>query len=189
METEVAHVKDSGESPAMFKKDGIYYLLYSNLTSWEKNDNFYFTAPRIEGPWTRRGLFCPEGRLTYNSQTTFVFPLRHGNDTVPMFMGDRWSYPHQASAATYVWMPLLTEGTRISIPEYWQAWDIRTLRPTDALKGGKIVSPADGPCPDNWKKENGAILSDTRGSTLEMKFKGTHAALIGEAGPHEGMPV
>ena len=186
VETEVAHVKDSGESPAMFKKDGIYYLLYSNLTSWEKNDNFYFTAPRIEGPWTRRGLFCPEGRLTYNSQTTFVFPLRRGNDTIPLFMGDRWSYPHQASAATYVWMPLLTEGTRISIPEYWQAWDIRTLRPTDALKGGKIVSPADGPCPDNWKKENGAILSDTRGSTLEMKFKGTHAALIGEAGPHGG---
>ena len=93
VETEVAHVKGAGESPAMFKKDGIYYLLYSNLTSWEKNDNFYFTAPRIEGPWTRRGLFCPEGRLTYNSQTTFVFPFRRGNDTIPLFMGDRWSYP------------------------------------------------------------------------------------------------
>ena len=44
IEMEVAHVKGSGESPAMFKKDGIYYMLYSNLTSWEKNDNFYFTA-------------------------------------------------------------------------------------------------------------------------------------------------
>ena len=34
IEMEVAHVKGSGESPAMFKKDGIYYMLYSNLTSW-----------------------------------------------------------------------------------------------------------------------------------------------------------
>ena len=33
-----------GESPAMFKKDGTYFFLFSNLTSWEKNDNFYFTA-------------------------------------------------------------------------------------------------------------------------------------------------
>ncbi|MCE8763079.1 glycoside hydrolase family protein, partial [Phocaeicola dorei] len=102
IEAEVAHIKGMGESPAMFKKNGVYFMLTSNLTSWEKNDNFYFTAPQIEGPWTKQGLFCPEGKLTYNSQSTFVFPLKCGNDTIPMFMGDRWSYPHQASAATYV---------------------------------------------------------------------------------------
>ena len=139
IEAEVAHVKGSGESPAMFKKNGIYYMLYSNLTSWEKNDNFYFTAPKIEGPWTKQGLFCPEGKLTYNSQSTFVFPLKRGNDTIPMFMGDRWSYPHQASAATYVWMPLQVNGTHISIPEYWQCWDIDQLKPVDALREGKLV--------------------------------------------------
>ena len=66
VEAEVAYVKNSGESPAMFKKNGLYYMLYSNLTSWEKNDNFYFTAPRIEGPWTQQGIFCPKGTLTYN---------------------------------------------------------------------------------------------------------------------------
>ena len=115
-----------------------YHSVEANLTSWEKNDNFYFTAPRIEGPWTQQGIFCPKGTLTYNSQSTFVFPLKRGNDTIPMFMGDRWSYPHQASAATYMWMPLQVEGTKISIPEYWQAWDIQTLRPVDILKEGKI---------------------------------------------------
>lgn len=186
VETEVAHVKGAGESPAMFKKEGIYYLLYSNLTSWEKNDNFYFTAPRIEGPWTRRGLFCPEGRLTYNSQTTFVFPLRHGNDTVPMFMGDRWSYPRQASAATYVWMPLQAEGTKLSMPEYWQAWDMRTLRPTDALKGGKMLPSGKIRCPAHWRREDGALVSDTPDSKMEMEFEGTHAAIIGESGPLGG---
>ena len=186
VETEVAHVKGAGESPAMFKKEGIYYLLYSNLTSWEKNDNFYFTAPRIEGPWTRRGLFCPEGRLTYNSQTTFVFPLRRGNDTIPLFMGDRWSYPRQASAATYVWMPLQAEGTKLSMPEYWQAWDMRTLRPTDALKGGKMLPSGKIRCPAHWRREDGALVSDTPGGKMEMGFEGTHAAIIGESGPLGG---
>ena len=186
VEAEVAYVKNSGESPAMFKKNGLYYMLYSNLTSWEKNDNFYFTAPRIEGPWTQQGIFCPKGTLTYNSQSTFVFPLKRGNDTIPMFMGDRWSYPHQASAATYMWMPRQVEGTKISIPEYWQAWDIQTLRPVDILKEGKILSSEKITLPTDWKRKNGQIISDRRGSKMEFKFKGTHAALVGEANPHSG---
>ncbi len=37
----VAHVEGCGESPAVFKKDGRYYHLSSNLTSWERNDNYY----------------------------------------------------------------------------------------------------------------------------------------------------
>lgn len=99
----------------MFKKEGIYYFLFSNKTSWEKNDNYYFTAPAVGGPWKKGGLFVPEGKLTYNSQTTFVFPLTHGKDTIPMFMGDRWSFPHQASAATYVWMPMQADKGKLSI--------------------------------------------------------------------------
>ena len=43
VEAEAAYIKDSGESPAMFKKNGMYYMLYSNLrTSCPKNDNFLF---------------------------------------------------------------------------------------------------------------------------------------------------
>lgn len=63
-------------------KDGIYYLLTSHTTSWERNDNYYYTAPSPEGPWENQGMFCPEGTLTYNSQCTFV--------TVP-FKGKRIS--------------------------------------------------------------------------------------------------
>ena len=186
IEAEVAHVKGSGESPAMFKKNGIYYMLYSNLTSWEKNDNFYFTAPKIEGPWTKQGLFCPEGKLTYNSQSTFVFPLKRGNDTIPMFMGDRWSYPHQASAATYVWMPLQVNGTHISIPEYWQCWDIDQLKPVDVLREGKLVPVSKMEFTPDWKQDNEGVSSNVRGSVLSIPFKGTHAAVIGESNPHSG---
>lgn len=177
-----------GESPAMFKKDGTYFFLFSNLTSWEKNDNFYFTAPSVKGPWTRQGLFAPEGSLTYNSQTTFVFPLKCGEDTIPMFMGDRWSYPHQASAATYVWMPMQVDGTKLSIPEYWPSWDIDKLKPVNPLRKGKTVDlkqitfskEAD------WKVEEGRISSNVKGSTLSIPFSGSCVAVMGETNCHSG---
>ena len=186
IEMEVAHVKGSCESPAMFKKDGIYYMLYSNLTSWEKNDNFYFTAPKIEGPWTKQGLFCPEGTLTYNSQSTFVFPLKRGNDIVPMFMGDRWSYPHQASAATYVWMPMQVNGTKLSIPEYWQCWDLNTLKPVDILRKGKQVSMKNIKPAVGWTENRGCFVSNAKGSVLAVPFRGTHVAVVGKSDSHSG---
>lgn len=165
-------LKGSGESPAMFKKDGLYYMFYSDLTSWEKNDNYYFTSPSIEGPWTKQGLFAPEGKLTYNSQTTFVFPLVRDNDTIPMFMGDRWSYPHQASAATYVWMPLQVDGQKISIPEYWECWDIETLKQVEPLKGGISL--------------NKQFISNKKGERLQIPFKGTQVAIKGETNNTSG---
>lgn len=66
-----------------------------------------------------------------------MFPLKKGEDIIPIYMGDRWSYPHQASAATYVWMPMLAEGTSLSIPEYWQAWDVDYVAPV--RQTGKVL--------------------------------------------------
>lgn len=186
IDTLMATVKGSGESPAMFKKNGTYYLLTSKLTSWEKNDNFYFTAPTIEGPWMKQGLFCPEGSLTYNSQTTFVFPLKQGNDTIPIFMGDRWSYPHQASAATYVWMPLQVEGNQISIPEYWQSWDIKTQKPVEILKKRKRIAKSGITFSKGWEKKDDTWKSNIKGAFLSVKFNEGKLALTGISQPTGG---
>lgn len=165
-----AHIEGMGESPAMFKKDGIYYFLTSNLTSWERNDNYYYTATSVEGPWSNRGLFCPEGSLTHNSQCTFVFPLKCNGDIVPMYMGDRWSYPHQASAATYVWLPMKISGTELSIPEYWATWDIGKIRKAD-IKGKIKVH--------NWSSNN-------KGDVLTVPFHGSRISIIGESNSQSG---
>lgn len=170
VEAEAAYIEGMGESPAMFKKNGMYYLLTSNLTSWERNDNYYFTASSIEGPWERQGLFCPQGTLTYNSQSTFVFPLKRGNDTIPMYMGDRWSYPHQASAATYVWLPLQVEGKKISIPAYWASWNVDRMEKVK-IKGSEQKQ--------NWS-------SNRKGDCLRFKFRGCRIAVVGESNCHGG---
>ncbi|WP_257670598.1 family 43 glycosylhydrolase [Parapedobacter tibetensis] len=164
-----------GESPAMFMKDGLYYLLSSNLTSWERNDNKYHTAPSVEGPWEERGLFCPEGSLTYNSQCSFVFPLVRGNDTIPLYMGDRWSFPNQADAATQVWLPLQTNGTKLSIPEYWPYWDANSLEPVAFPEDVLVTLPP-----------NTALASNRKGDLMRIPYNGLPVGLIGESGPHGG---
>ena len=170
VDTMIANVKGMGESPAMFKKNGLYYLLTSNLTNWERNDNYYFTATNIAGPWKKQGLFCPEGSLTWNSQSTFVFMLPDGT---PMYMGDRWSYPHQASCATYVWLPMKVNGASLSIPHYWQSWNPLTLQEEDVLK--KAVA-----------QKSLSLHSNQVGKKVRLRFKGTHVALVGKTDCHGG---
>lgn len=170
IEAQVADIKGMGESPAMFKKDGIYYLLTSHTTSWERNDNYYYTAKSIEGPWEKQGVFCPEGSLTYNSQCTFVFPLNKDGETIPMYMGDRWSYPHQASAATYVWLPMQADGTNLSIPEYRHAWDIDSV--TETVQKGVSTT-------HSWS-------SNTPGDVLRVPFKGKRISMVGKSDNRSG---
>ena len=161
-------LEGSGESPAMFFKDGLYYLMYSHLTSWERNDNYYYTSENVEGPWTLRGTFCPEGTLTYNSQCSFVFMIQTETGPVPMYMGDRWSYPCQSSCATAVWLPIKVDGTSIFIPEYWQAWNPRTMSPIDMEEYGTF--------------SEASPLSDEACALIEYDFHGKRIALKGVSG-------
>lgn len=186
VEAEVANVKGMGESPAMFKKDGLYYLLSSNTTSWEKNDNIYHTAPSIEGPWTYQGHFCPPGTLTFNSQCTFVLPLKRNGEVIPMYMGDRWSYPRQASAATYVWLPMRVKGIKLSIPEYWQGWNAETLQPIDLLHKSSTARVSEWQISGGWTNSGGRWTANRQGEVLKVSFNGTQALVVGEANPHGG---
>ncbi|NMM95104.1 family 43 glycosylhydrolase [Bifidobacterium oedipodis] len=125
-----SNIAPGGESPAMMHAGDTYFIMFSNKTSWDRNDNYYLSAPSPSGPWTNRGLFCPEGTCTWNSQCSFIFPLTLASgETHYIYTGDRWSYPHQASSASTVWMPIHVDGDTISIPEYWQAWNPLTARP------------------------------------------------------------
>ena len=166
----VCKVQGLGEAPAMMKKDGRYYIFSSGLTGWERNDNIYHSAPSIAGPWTKHGLFCPKGTLTWNSQSTYVLPIQQGGITTYMFMGDRWSSPHQGSSATYMWLPLRFDGDSVSIPEYWQSWDVNTVKPVDVLEDMRPVMGTTG----EW-------AADKPGTVLRIPFRGCQVAITGLA--------
>ncbi|KAG2007717.1 hypothetical protein GB937_008367 [Aspergillus fischeri] len=98
------------ESPAMYKKNGVYFMFGSQLTGWSTNDNKYTTATSLSGPWSSWANFAPSGSNTFNSQTTFILGV---GDTV-MFMGDRW-VPSNLMASTYIWLPLTLSGTTATL--------------------------------------------------------------------------
>jgi hypothetical protein len=179
------------ESPAIFHKDSLYYFLGSDLTGWERNDNYYFTATSLKGPWTKRGFFAPEGRLTWNSQTTFVLSIEGTKDTTYMFMGDRWSFPKQATAATYVWQPLSVSGHSISLNGYKEAWKIdqQTGIASTVILKQKIIDAADKRIvyKGNWKQELVYVKSsDKKDASFSFTVKATQIGIYGLAGPDGG---
>lgn len=163
------NIAPGGEAPAMFKKDGRYYLLLSNKTCWERNDNYYFTADDLHGPWTYRGLFCPEGSLTYNTQCSYVFRYERGNESIPVYVGDRWSFPRQASAATLVLLPVEAGKDGMKISRYLPAWSPDTLE-EERLKPEHSLD----------------FCSNVRDEEICISFHGRWIALFGNTDRHGG---
>lgn len=182
-----------GEAPTVFKKDGVYFWLTSHLTSWERNDNDYYTATSLAGPWTKRGLFAPMGSLTWNSQTTYVLPINGSVDTTFLFLGDRWSFPCQNSAATYVWQPLNVKDSTIQIPYFLQNWTINTKTGVWSTVESNERSIA---CSDlksilyrgHWAQSidsdsQTVRQSDAKGASFSVPFKGGQIGFYALAGP------
>ncbi|MGQ7944546.1 family 43 glycosylhydrolase [Flavobacterium sp. WC2509] len=184
------------EAPVIFKKDNTYFWLGSGLTSWERNDNYYFTATSLKGPWISHENFAPKDSLTWNSQSTFALPIVGSKDTTYLFGGDRWAFPHQKSAATYVWQPLIVKDDVLSLPDYKENWQINTITGewSNLTLKGTIIQNSDTKnikYSDNWKKEPTKDSftdnsSDAKGASFSVNFNGTQIGLYSVARPNGG---
>ncbi|MFI1660842.1 RICIN domain-containing protein, partial [Streptomyces sp. NPDC020472] len=96
----------SREAPAMFKRNGVYFLLTSWATGWAPNQQKYATATSITGTWS--GLKDIGDWNTYGSQTAYVLPVQGTSGTSYLYMGDRWgnSMGGMVQDSQYVWLPL-----------------------------------------------------------------------------------
>jgi hypothetical protein len=83
-------------------------------------------------------------------------------------MGDRWSFPRQASAATYVWLPLSVEGDRLELRAYLPAWSSRTGRPAELGARSTALQ----------------LRSDTAGAVVQVPWTGEQVAIIGSTDCH-----
>ena len=105
------------EAPAVFKRDGVYFLLSSATTGWSPNQAAYQTAPRMAGPWTSP---VPVGDpTTYRSQPAYVQPLTGPGGMRYLYLGDRWgpATKQQPNDSTYVWLPIVfPSATSMALP-------------------------------------------------------------------------
>jgi len=120
-----------GEAPAMFKADGTYYLLTSRLSGWAPNQNTYFTAGSIWGPWKQGGPFAkgPKEQTTFDSQVTFVLPVANKPNAF-IFMADLFHCVSGTDVpdlrkAVHVWLPIELDRRNHSIHVIWKnQWDM-----------------------------------------------------------------
>jgi hypothetical protein len=117
------------EAPTVFRAGSTYYWIGSDKTGWRANDDFYSTAPSMSGPWTYQGYLAPVGKLTWMTQSTWVTPVVGSAGTTYMYWGDHWDGDQDTSApgkhndrTTYVFQPLVFDGTAISLPTYRFSW-------------------------------------------------------------------
>ncbi|MER6081232.1 RICIN domain-containing protein [Streptomyces sp. NPDC001833] len=108
----------SREAPALFKRNGVYFMLTSAATGWSPNQQKYATASSLAGPWTS---WTNVGDSTaYGSQTAYVLPITGTSGTSYLYMGDRWgnSFGGTVNDSRYVWLPL-TFPTDTSMSMSW----------------------------------------------------------------------
>ncbi len=95
------------EAPALFKKDGTYWMIASGCTGWAPNEARMFSAPSIWGPWMQHPNPCvgPKASKTFDGQSTYVLQKKGQY----IFMADIWR-PKHPSDARYIWLPITFEA-------------------------------------------------------------------------------
>ncbi|MFC6091999.1 RICIN domain-containing protein [Saccharothrix lopnurensis] len=104
------------EAPALFKRNGVYFLLTSGATGWAPNQQKYATASSVAGTWS--ALANVGDGTAYNSQTAFVLPVQGSQTTSYLYLGDRWAgaWDGRVNDSRYVWLPLsFPSGTTMSM--------------------------------------------------------------------------
>ncbi len=120
----------SMEAPAVFKRNGRYYLIASGCTGWLPNAARSAVADQIFGPWTELGNPCrgPDADKTFQGQSTFVLRVEGRPDTyIAMF--DRWKQWELADSR-YVWLPVRFENGA-PIVQWQESWSLSSSEPVE----------------------------------------------------------
>ena len=127
------------EAPAIFKHDGVYWMITSGCTGWAPNEARMFSAPSIMGPWTQHPNPCrgPKAELTFNGQSTYILTLNESDlstlnpqpsnlNPQYVFMADIWR-PRHPRDARYVWLPIEFEDGK-PIVRWRDEWELGELK-------------------------------------------------------------
>ncbi|SFS90621.1 Glycosyl hydrolases family 43 [Porphyromonadaceae bacterium NLAE-zl-C104] len=111
------------EAPAIFKKDGCYFMITSGCTGWDPNAARLLTADHIMGQWTLHPNPCKgeDAQLTFHSQSTFILPVQ-GKENAFIFMADRWRSQNPIDGR-YIWLPILFENG-LPVLKWFDKWDL-----------------------------------------------------------------
>lgn len=111
------------EAPAIFKRNGTYWMITSGCTGWAPNEARMFTAKNIYGPWTQLPNPCvgPNAEKTFYGQSTYILKVEGKPDTF-IFMADIWR-PKHPSDARYIWLPIEFDNNK-PVVRWQDKWEL-----------------------------------------------------------------
>ncbi|QOD60937.1 family 43 glycosylhydrolase [Polaribacter haliotis] len=113
------------EAPAIFKRNGKYFMFSSGLTGWKPNPARLSVADSMLGKWTSLGNpvigTTEEKATTFHSQSTYVIPVIDKKDAF-IFVADRWR-PKNAIDGRYVFLPVQFKDN-VPYLEFKEKWDL-----------------------------------------------------------------
>ena len=99
-------IGESREAPAVFKRDGKYYVLTSGCSGWDPNFAQIAVADSIMGEWKVIGDPCRgnDADKTFYAQSTYVQKVQGKSDCY-LALFDRWKKT-DLQDSRYVWLPI-----------------------------------------------------------------------------------
>lgn len=112
------------EAPALFKKDGVYWMITSGCTGWDPNKARLLTATSILGEWQQLPNPCvgENADKTFGGQSTYVLSLPESNQFI--FMADSWR-PNSLADSRYIWLPIRFSKKEIPFIQWVDEWNIK----------------------------------------------------------------
>ena len=100
------------EAPAIFIKDGLYYMITSGCTGWEPNNALFGISHNISSGWKLIGDPCTgeNARQTYFGQSTYVFE----KDGRHYLMLDHWN-PSNLKESGYSILPVRADNGHLTV--------------------------------------------------------------------------
>lgn len=119
------------EAPAIFKRNGKYFMITSGCTGWAPNAARLHSAESIWGPWIEHPNPCvgEHAETTFYSQSTFIFPVQ-GVDDAFIFMADRWQ-PQYPVNGRYIWLPIEFDKEGLPVLKPYSYWNLNLFVPCD----------------------------------------------------------
>lgn len=105
------------EAPALFKHNGLYYMVTSGCSGWSPNEAEYAVASDVQGPWTAVSNPCKgvDADKTFYGQSTFVLPVDNGGGKISfVMMFDRWNKTNLIDSR-YIWLPVTLDDGALAI--------------------------------------------------------------------------
>ena len=128
------------EAPAIFKREGKYYLVTSGLTGWKPNPAKSYVASHIFGPWSALGNpvrgTLDQASITFGGQSTHAIALQRKGCERHILMLDIWR-PKNAIDGRHAWLPIEWEDGK-PVLRWRERW---TLADLDALPCPRAIAP------------------------------------------------